>query len=85
MDDLKRRFKKYKKVNINLFGTSVEGHSVLIQRYLSATKPPDQLKITKEGPCNLEKVARFVSLVPFVEDLRMFQMNDMPDLYCTTQ
>ena len=31
----------------------------------------------------IEKVARFVSMIPYIEDLRMFQ--DLPDLYSTSQ
>ena len=31
----------------------------------------------------LEAVARFVSLVPFVEDIRLFE--DLPDVYCNVQ
>ena len=31
----------------------------------------------------IERVARFVSMIPYIEDLRMFQ--DLPDLWTTTQ
>ena len=31
----------------------------------------------------IERVARFVSMIPYIEDLRMFQ--DLPDLWTTSQ
>lgn len=38
----------------------------------------------KNDPYAIEKVARFVAMIPFKEDMQQFaKMKDMPDLYCT--
>jgi len=53
---------------------------------LNPTEPPlKDLEIDEQtgDAYAIEKVARFVSLIPFKEDLKKFE--DMPDLYCTNQ
>ena len=34
VDDMRKKYRKFKNVNINIFGTSISGQSALIQRYL---------------------------------------------------
>ena len=57
-------------------------------RYLTEQQPPKEV-VDFDNPINssntfaIEKVARFVSMIPYIEDLRLFQ--DMPDIYCTSQ
>ena len=59
---------------------------MLLCRFLTPQVPPQEI-LRQEGLAQdayaIEKVARFVSMIPFIEDLRMFQ--DMPDLYSTSQ
>ena len=59
---------------------------MLLCRYLEPLKPPTKL-IDLEGNPNdlyaIEKAARFVSMLPFVQDLKMFK--DLPDMYSNSQ
>ena len=63
----------------------IQGRSVFIPRFLTPLKPPKQVtEVTKDGADDkkaLEKCARFVSLIPYVEDSALFK--DMPDITCT--
>lgn len=69
---------------ISAFGENLDGHSVLLCRFLTPQAFPKKLTedITKDDYL-IEKVARFVSCIPFMEDNRMFE--DMPDMWCTSQ
>lgn len=78
---------KLKGRRASVFGENVDAESVLLCRYLSykGIKPPEQV-VNLDGPWDpyaIEKVARFVSLIPFIEDSAKFE--DMTDLYCTPQ
>ena len=46
--------------------------------------PPDvcDLDTYHDDDFAIEKAARFVSLIPYIEDNKAF--NDMPDLFCTS-
>jgi hypothetical protein len=93
-----------KKRKIRTFGENLQGHSILLSRYLSAKvappvdlftlllrgdKRPDESDLDykiRMDPYAIEKVARFVAMIPFREDMQLFEkMKDMPDLYCTCQ
>ena len=80
VEKIRKKNKKFKNVNLNLFGTNIDGHSVLIQRYLTPMQPPVFFNDKKD---KLAAIARFVSLIPFVEDIRLFE--DLPNVYCTVQ
>jgi len=69
---------------ISSFGENLEGQSVLLSRFLTPQKiPPGLTENFETDEFLIEKVARYVSLIPFMEDNRMFE--DMPDMWCTSQ
>lgn len=70
---------------IQVFGENLRGHSVLLCRYLRPLKPPTDLLDLDRGPepYALEKCARFVSMIPFINDLKHFK--DLPDMYTNCQ
>lgn len=77
---------KLKNRKIAAFGENLEGHSVLLCRYLEPMKPPAKLidlDSNLQDKYAIEKAARFVSMIPFVQDLKMFK--DLPDMYSTCQ
>lgn len=67
---------------IKVFGESIMGHSVLLCRYLVDLQPPDEIFQSRTDMYAIEKAARYVSLIPFIEDDVAFK--DMPDLWCTS-
>ena len=80
--------KSFEKRYIRGLGENVDGQSVLLCRYLVPQAPPtDVYNISNQSgkmdPFAIEKAARYVSLIPFIEDNAAFQ--DMPDLYCNSQ
>ena len=73
----RQRICKFKNFNIKLFGENISGQSVLLSRYLTPQEPPSQIidLSTQQGKTDkyaIERVARFVSMIPYIEDLRMF-------------
>lgn len=61
--------------------------SVLICRYLTPQEPPKEIVDLNTNPNEkfaIEKAARFVSMIPYIEDLNMFGKEN-PDLFCTSQ
>eukprot|EP00931_Biecheleriopsis_adriatica_P026090 TRINITY_DN15896_c0_g1_i1.p1 TRINITY_DN15896_c0_g1~~TRINITY_DN15896_c0_g1_i1.p1 ORF type:complete len:1745 (+),score=308.47 TRINITY_DN15896_c0_g1_i1:250-5235(+) len=62
-------------------GTDMDGRSRLICRFIRPQRPPDH--INPGDPFAIERAARYVSLVPFLQDNQMFQ--DIEDLWCTDQ
>jgi len=60
---------------------------VLLSRYLTPMKPPKEVvdldPKLQDYNHSIEKVAHFVSLIPFESDLKTF--DDLDDLYCTCQ
>ena len=77
---------KFAKRVIKVFGENINGKSVFLPRYLTPQKPPVEvcdLVSNPEDEYAIEKVARFVMLLPFIEDNRAFE--DLPDLWCTSQ
>ena len=82
----RQKTSKFKHANIALFGENISGQSVLLCRFLTPQQPPKEvidLELDPQNQYAIERVARFVSMVPFIEDLTMFA--DMPDLYTTSQ
>ena len=72
----------FKHRQVLAFGENLEGNSVLLSRYLEPLKPPVKLIDLDSNPNDLyaiEKAARFVSMIPFVQDLKIFK--DLPDMY----
>lgn len=66
---------KFKHPNIAVFGENIRGESILLCRYLTAQKPPAQVVDLELNPTDnyaIEKAARFVSMIPYIEDLRLF-------------
>ena len=75
---------KYKERVIRLFGENIQGQSVFLPRYLISQEPPRELiDFNVVEDFAIEKAVRFVSLVPFIEDMQMF--DDLPDIWCTSQ
>jgi len=62
---------------VQVFGNNMNGDAVLICRYLSPQAPPP-------GVSCLNQVARFVSLIPFLEDWKSFGCASL-DIWCTSQ
>lgn len=80
--------KKFEKRNIKCYGENIEGQSVLLCRYITPQAPPTEIFNYKGQDLNkdetaIEKAARYVSLIPFIEDNQAF--TDMPDLFCDSQ
>ena len=78
---MKIKCKKFRNPNISIFGESIEGTSIFIPRFLTPLEPPTQFVTDVRSEFAIEEVARFVSMCPFIEDLRMF--SDLPDLFTT--
>lgn len=70
---------------IKLFAESFDNYSVFISRYVKAQKPPD-IVISDSDPQDayaITKAARYVSLIPFVDDSQAF--DEFPDCWCTSE
>lgn len=61
-------------------GMDVDGRSRLICRYVRPQKPPEH--IAAEDPFAIEMAARYVALVPSLQDNEMWNVDD---LWCTDQ
>lgn len=57
-------------------------------RYLRPQKPPeivlDEMN-NRDDMFSIEKAARYVSLIPFIEDAHAFDSEEMPDCWCTDE
>ena len=76
---------KFKNRKIRLFAENFDGCSVFMPRYL---KPDGQMPYTiifNENDENaIEKVSKYVSLIPFIEENRTWDYaEEMPDSWCT--
>lgn len=70
------------KRHFQVFGEDLNGRSILLCRYLRPLKPPVELCDLDAGDAfAIEKCARFVSMIPFLADLKMFK--ELPDMYAT--
>jgi hypothetical protein len=75
--------------NIKLFAENFDGYSVFLSRYIKpgGQKPPEIVFDEINAPddyYSIEKAARYVSLIPFIEDSHTFE-EDMPDCWCTDE
>lgn len=86
--DIYTKFKTRPRV-VKVFLVNIDGESVFIPRFLSPMQPPMEADADGGFPIwandakAVERAARFVSLIPFVDDTQLFK--DMPDLTCTSQ
>lgn len=87
--DIYRKFKTNPRV-VKVFLVNIDGQSVFIPRFLTPMQPPMTAPADggfaiydKDDPKAIERAARFVSLIPFVDDSQLFK--DMPDLTCSSQ
>ena len=62
---------------IEVFGNNMQGDAVLICRYLTPQQPPP-------GVDTSYRAARFVSLIPFLDDWQSFGCANL-DVWCTSQ
>jgi len=53
-----------------------------VSKFLSPIKPPEDI-YKRDDNRAIERAARFVSLIPYIDDSQLFK--DMPDLTCTSQ
>jgi hypothetical protein len=70
--------------NIRLFVSNFDGFSVYLPRYLKPQQPPEKVLSNNDplNPLAIEKAARFVALLPFVEDANAFHYEEVPDCWC---
>ena len=74
----------YSNRHLKIFAENFDGFSVFISRYLHPQEPPSVIydKINNsDDSLAIEKAARYVSLIPFIEDCQAFE--EMPDCWCT--
>ena len=63
----------FEKRNIKVYGENVSGQSVLLCRYILPQAPPPDIydyksQTSKNDKYAIEKAARYVSLIPMIED-----------------
>ena len=75
---------------IKVFGENIQGQSVFLCRYLRAQSLPPELALYFDGSGDqadvnyaIQSAARFVSLIPFLDDNAAF--DNLPDIWCTSQ
>ena len=81
-----RKIDKDENKIVKVFGENVERKSILLCRFITKQAPPEDLidfENPNEADYAIQLAARFVSLIPFIEDNKAFE--DMPDLWCTSQ
>ncbi len=76
--------------NIRVLAENFDGYSVFMPRYIrvDGQKPPEIVFDEVNNPSDeysIEKAARYVSLIPFVEDSHAFDHEEMPDCWCTDE
>ncbi|KAI8501504.1 Coiled-coil and C2 domain-containing protein 2A [Branchiostoma belcheri] len=65
--------KRFPKRNISTTVTNINGKSVFVTRFIQPLRPPDELiDSNADTRQNSERVARFVSLIPFISDSTLF-------------
>jgi coiled-coil and C2 domain-containing protein 2A len=79
--NLEVKFRKTSR-QYKVFLENINGQSVFIPKYLNSLKPHESFFSGKEDKKAIEKAARYVSLIPFLDDTTLFK--DMPDLTCTS-
>ena len=78
---VQNKFKKTPR-SMKCFLENIDGESVFIPKFLTPLRPPEQIYDERDDGKNIEKAARYVSLIPYIEDTALFK--DMPDLTCTS-
>ncbi len=70
---------------LRLFAENFDGLSVFMPRFLKPDgQIPPQLIFNEQDPNAIEKAARFVALIPFIEDNQTWDYaEEMPDCWCT--
>jgi hypothetical protein len=70
--------------NIRIVVSNFDGFSVYLPRYLKPQQPPEKVFSQNDPLCPLaiEKAARYVALMPFVEDSNAFDYEEVPDCWC---
>ena len=68
---------KFEKRFIKCLGENISGQSVLLCRYILPQSPPKDIydssvEMKRTDISAIEKAARFVSLIPLIEDSQMF-------------
>ena len=81
-------FPQLSKRNFRLFAENFDGFSVFISRFLKPQKPPlivfnESVESLRTDPLAIERAARFVSLIPFMDDSLGF--DEMPECWCTDE
>lgn len=66
--------------NFKVWGDNLAGHSIFLPRYLKPLNIPTDIPTDNDA---YQKLARFVSLIPYKEDSQAFK--DLPDIYSTSQ
>lgn len=71
--------------NIRLFAENFDGFSVFMPRFLKPEgQKPHNIIFTVNDENGIEKVSRYVALIPFIEDNQAFDdLEEMPDCWCT--
>ena len=78
---IQNKFKQNPRV-IKAFLEDIDGESVFIPKFLTPLRPPEQIYKGPNDEKAIEKAARYISLIPYIEDTALFK--DMPDLTCTS-
>jgi coiled-coil and C2 domain-containing protein 2A len=74
--------------NIKIFAENFDGYSIFIPRYIRPQKPPEIILDEVHNindQFSIEKVARYVSLIPFVDDAISIDSDTLPDCWCTDE
>lgn len=69
---------------IRVFADNLNGYSVFLCRYIQPQEPPKTIfdkDNNLQDPYAVEKAARYVALVPFLDDCQAF--DEMPECWCT--
>jgi hypothetical protein len=74
-------FKYQKDKKVIAVATDMDGRSRLICRFIRPQRPPAH--INPESPFAIEGAARYVSMIPFLQDSDMFR--ELEDVWCTDQ
>lgn len=73
--------KKFPKREFKALATNLAGKKVFLTRYIRSQNPPDEL--LEETQYKMERIARFVSMIPFVSDSAAFP--DLCDIWSTSE
>lgn len=82
LSTMKNKVSILKDRKIQLWAENTDGQSVFLPRYIHPLEPPQGL-IAENDMDPIAKVARYVSLVPHIEDSQGFK--DLPDIWNTSQ